>query len=512
MEVVRPVRGSLAWGRMARAALGVGVPLAAGLITGGIVPGVLIALGGLLGALADRPVPCPARMRATALAGVSGATGLFLGAAIHGRGWVVVAVLVLVAGVSALLTSAGGTRSGTGFCLLLYAALGAGPLEAFQPWWLPTPLFLAGVCWALLLLVPEWSLRWKVVLILLPEWLLRSNAVERARIRLSRPAESPARRWHLRPGALLRRLAARVQEARLTFNAVAGVRLMLCVAVAAILTEVLPLGGSYWILLAVVLVVKPEFGSTIARALHYATGTAVGALIGALVVAFGPPEAVLLALAVIVAALLPFGTRCNFGFVALLLTTLLILLFYAVTPGGGLPLAEAWLLEIALGCAIALGIGYAPWPWTWHDRLPRVFARAVDGTADYLESTLPISPISPATAQARAEQRVAAVQVELRRGMIEPDHAQPRVAVWRPATDALQRLLDAVTATRASGAEPPPPTEVALVNESLRHIAAAARSGDPPPRDLSLTAWPPLEPVTESVRSLSHALDGGAGG
>lgn len=490
IHVARPLRGLLPWSRMVRATLGVGVPLAAGLITGGTAPGILVGLGGLAGAIADRPGTHRLRARAISLAGAGGAVGLFLGTLIHGRGWLAVAVLVLVAGASALISAAGDAWPETAFCLLVYAVLGAGPLGALQPWWVPIPFLLTGLCWSLLLSVAE--------------WLLTSRMVDRPRPRVVRrtgaSAPTPGR------GAFPRRLPVLVQQARLTFSAVSGFRLMLCIAVAALVSEVLPLGRSYWVVLAVALVGKPDFGSIFARAMQYAGTTVVGAVIGGLLIAAGPPEAVLLAPAVVLAALLPVARSRQYGAFVLVLTPVVILLVDTPTSGGLAP-AVGRLVDVVLGCAIVLAIGYAPWRWTWRSNPPRAFARAVDRAADYLDSTLPTSVADPpATAQARAHKELAALRMEFRRAMAEPEPARRQVLAWKPVADVLEQLLDAVTTTRTSGAEPPLPTEVAQVNETLRDIGAAARSGSAAPPEPSLTTSPPLEHVSESVRALWRAL------
>jgi uncharacterized membrane protein YccC len=102
-------------------------PLAAGLAAGQLVPGVLAAVGGLVGMLADRPGPYPVLMRRILTAGVfGGAAGLLLGLAINSRAWVAVVVLIAVAGVSAMISSVSATWSLAGLYLLVYAALATG--------------------------------------------------------------------------------------------------------------------------------------------------------------------------------------------------------------------------------------------------------------------------------------------------------------------------------------------------------------------------------------------------
>ena len=65
---------------------------------------------------------------------LGGATGLGIGSLIHGRGWIAVVTLVIVAGLSALLSAVSDTASVTGLQLLIYTSLGLGPLGDERPW------------------------------------------------------------------------------------------------------------------------------------------------------------------------------------------------------------------------------------------------------------------------------------------------------------------------------------------------------------------------------------------
>ena len=136
-EVVRPEPAPVPWPAVVRAALAVCGPLALGYALGSQAAGLLGAMGGLLGTVVDRGGPYPARIRRMATAAVfGGAAGLLLGGMVHGQGWVAVAVLVLVAGISALMSAVGATAAITGLQLLVYTILGTGP---------PGPLLLIPV-------------------------------------------------------------------------------------------------------------------------------------------------------------------------------------------------------------------------------------------------------------------------------------------------------------------------------------------------------------------------------
>jgi hypothetical protein len=100
---------------MGQAALAIAVPMAVGLASGHLAPGVLAGVGGLLATMADRTGPYLMRVRRVAAAAVfGGVAGLLIGTAINGRGWVAVPVMIAVAGVSALLSSVGAVWSAAG--------------------------------------------------------------------------------------------------------------------------------------------------------------------------------------------------------------------------------------------------------------------------------------------------------------------------------------------------------------------------------------------------------------
>ncbi|HEX4660410.1 MAG TPA: hypothetical protein VH307_23730 [Streptosporangiaceae bacterium] len=71
-EVARPGSGPVPWARMGHAVLAIAVPMAVGLATGHLVPGVLAEAGGLVGALADRGGPYLMRVRRVATVGLFG--------------------------------------------------------------------------------------------------------------------------------------------------------------------------------------------------------------------------------------------------------------------------------------------------------------------------------------------------------------------------------------------------------------------------------------------------------
>jgi uncharacterized membrane protein YccC len=158
-EMVRPRRAPVPWPEMVRATLAICVPLSVALAAGRGTLGVLPAMGGLLGTLADAGGPYWTRVKRAGSATLfGGAVGLTTGSVIHGHGWAAVAALVVLAGVSGALSSIGDIGSVTGLQLLVYTGLGLGPVGGQRPVWHTAAGFVLGAAWALILILPGWPL------------------------------------------------------------------------------------------------------------------------------------------------------------------------------------------------------------------------------------------------------------------------------------------------------------------------------------------------------------------
>jgi uncharacterized membrane protein YccC len=664
-EVMRPKKAPLPWPAMARAVLALWVPMAVGFATGRRELGLLPAMGGLLSVMIDNGGPYWSRVeRVGTAAALGGAPGLLIGTVIHGHGWFAVLAVVVVAGVSAILSRLGGLGSVTGLQLFVYSALGLGPLGLLRPWWHTALQFLVGVAWALLLITPGYllsprSAERKAVaevyyalarglrLIGTPGMAgarvalagalnsaydatlaVRASASGRSRRNMHllavlnvshqfaeaaaalratgetvpplvtdeierfgdmildehgpgsgvlgfggrRPAGAPRLPvvpppWSSSPGALalrdammnlvrvlsgswtpasavptaatadrgaLERLRGRAERAaeQLMGGRIAWeftIRLMLCTGVAAVASEVLPLARSYWLVLTVGIIMKPDYGSVFARAVQRGAGTVVGAVLGAVILASVPYGPWLLLPFGILAALLPYGKARNFGLAATFLTPLVVVLIDLLDVGGW-HLAEARLVDTALASVIVLLIGYAPWPSAWQAHLPGQFAETLRTVCRYMDEALVAMPAAriaaagTARSRGRAPGEAPGLRSRLRRGayrslsnlrtefqrmMSEPSVVRRRATAWWPAVVALEEVMDAVTATVVAigrGAPVPSAASVHALAGTLRAVADAIETDTPPRLAGPLPADPELEAVTASVRAVLSVL------
>ena len=636
-EVVRPRPAPVPWPEMIRAVVAICVPLSVSLALGKGTIGVLPAMGGLLGTMADTGGPYLSRVKRVCSAAVfGGAAGLAIGSAVHGHGWLAVVALVVVAGVSGVLSAVGDIGSVTGLQLLVYTSLGTGPVGALRPVWHTAAGFLAGVAWALILILPGWlrsphgreqrdvaaaytalaellrsvgtdqfttrrqaltgalntaydellrarstatGLNWRRARLvgMLNASHLIAEAATALGVAGTRPPplvievvsrlggairngtqppmipppwdENPAmlalrdamagaaralsRDWspedHARSG-LRERFRAGTAEAlkpgRLVglagrlldefgggrLSRIFTLRLMACMGVAGLVSEVLPLQRSYWVPLTVAIVFKPDYGSVFARALQRGIGTMVGAVAGAILLVLVHGTWLLIPFAVL-AALLPFGRSRNYGLLATFLTPLVVVLIDLLSPAGW-RLAEDRLIDTLIGCLIVLLIGFAPWPMSWYAFLPRQYAQTALDVRQYLEEALGASSggdgaggdAPPARSRMRRStyRALADLRTEFQRTMSEPPSISRRATAWWPAVVGLEQVMDAITsdAVAVSRGATVSPADVRILSEALQAVGEAASTGT------ALAEWPEwpedetLRPVTEAVRAL----------
>lgn len=620
VDIVRPKPVTVPWPLMIRAGLAICVPLAAGLLAHDLAPGLLAAMGGLIAVIVDVGGPYLARLKRVGSAAVfGGAVGLTIGAAIHGRGWIAVVVLVLVAGASVVVSEMGSTGSVVGLQLLVYASLGLGPLGGLRPWWTGPLEFLIGVAWAMILIIPGWilyprsaerhsvaevyralaarlrsigtgafaadrralttalnvaydqlltarsgigggnpQLRRLVALLnhsflvaeatntLVLEGTAAPASVADAvgalgdSIEHDRPPPALPPAWSDSPGARalcdalqgtvrliegqripdgsppappgpaerLRAAIDRIRAGRLT--RLYALRVMASIGVAAVMSEILPLQRSYWVVLTVALVLKPDFGSVFARAVQRGIGTVIGAVLGAVILAAVPYGLWLLIPFAALAALLPYGRNLNYALLATFLTPLVVLLIDLLDRTGW-RLAEARLIDTLLGCAIALVIGFAPWPGTWQAHLSDQFAEAVTHVARYTERAL--AGPSPERARLRRQtyRELSDLRAEFQRSMSQPRALGRQATAWWPAVAGLEQVMDTVTRAAVAvdhGATAPAAGDVRRLTAALDQVAETVRNGTRPPAraDLPDRADGPrdetLAPVADAVRGV----------
>ncbi|MEU9149017.1 FUSC family protein [Streptomyces sp. NPDC048417] len=148
----------LNWPALARAALGMALPLTIGLAVGQPAYGALASMGALSGVIGDTADAYRMRILNIAVPQLFGAVGVTAGALVYGQGWLTVVVITGIALISGMISTIGAVSSVSGLLLLLNSVIGAGlPLPG--AWWLTPVLMTGGGLLVLLLALLAWPLR-----------------------------------------------------------------------------------------------------------------------------------------------------------------------------------------------------------------------------------------------------------------------------------------------------------------------------------------------------------------
>ncbi|MFI8454918.1 FUSC family protein [Kitasatospora sp. NPDC085464] len=275
-----------------------------------------------------------------------------------------------------------------------------------------------------------------------------------------------------------------------------GLRLALCIGLAQVLVSVIAVPRSYWVALTVTFVMKPDFGSVFSRAVLRALGTAAGLLIAVPVLAEVPRGWWDVPVMAVLAALIPALSAKGYAFQTAAITPVILLLSDLLNHRG-FDLVPPRLYDSLIGCAISLLAGYLLWPESWHTRVGDRLAEAVQDTASYVSLAFTTAPGRDQPARARYRRRLyrdlSAVRSEFQRALTEPPPVGTRAEALWPVVIAVERIVDATTATRVRiehGAPVPTPAEVGTVTRELTDLAESLRTGRPLPEAVSATLAP----------------------
>jgi uncharacterized membrane protein YccC len=279
-----------------------------------------------------------------------------------------------------------------------------------------------------------------------------------------------------------------------------AVRLALCMTVAEIARQYLPIERPYWVLLTVAIVLKPDFGSVFTRAVQRGAGTLLGVLIGSALLAVLPRDAWVLVAMAAFAGLLPWARNANFGLFSVFQTPVIILLLDLALPGGP-GLVGARLTDTLIGCAIVLVFGYLLWPQTWRAPLDEALRAAALALDAFVEAAFTGSPADRRRARRRNYRALTELQTQLQRRLAEPPPISNRAAAWWPVIVQLERTSDAVTEAviaQRMGEPAPDLAQVAVLRKAIRQLEEDVRAHRAPD-DAEIHADGVLAPVAREV-------------
>src|SRR5712692_2855510 len=280
-------------------------------------------------------------------------------------------------------------------------------------------------------------------------------------------------------------LALRVAAALAPDSAVLrhAARMAVTVSIGAAIAAWLGVARAAWVTVAVVIVLQPDSGSTVRRAVQRVLGTVVGAGLAALLVpVLRSPTligVVLFPLSALALALRPL----NYGLFTLLVTPVFLLM--AEVLSGDWHLAGARIESTLIGGALAFAAQLI-WPSRERDQLPQRLAALFHRLREYLDAVL-ADPRSEPAARRSFGLAAANADASFQRHLGEVVEPAERISAYMTLLTYARRLRNSIAMALHS------PDGVDLralrpaLDSTLEDLGAAARDqrppGPPPPID-----------------------------
>nr|WP_320132677.1 FUSC family protein [uncultured Holophaga sp.] len=151
--------------------------------------------------------------------------------------------------------------------------------------------------------------------------------------------------------------------------------------------QILRIPHGFWIPFSTLVVLQPDYGSTLARAFHRTLGTLLGGLAASLLLWIHLPQVGLLVLSALLVAAFTHYVKRHYGFGIFLLTVLVVLQFEALGPVS-LHLTLERLACCAGGSLLAVLAALTLWPVWEEQRFRPHLARTLETQAAYMEPLL----------------------------------------------------------------------------------------------------------------------------
>lgn len=280
-------------------------------------------------------------------------------------------------------------------------------------------------------------------------------------------------------------------------------RLAVLVALTDVVTRAIGVQRGYWIPLTILVVLRPDFGSTFQRSLLRTLGTLVGLVVASVLVhyLFGDWQAAM----IVLLGVFFFGMRlagpANMGLSSIFLAgVVVILLSLAGFPAHTTVVDRS--IDTAVGGAVAL-VAAVLWPSWERKQVPERLSELLGAYRDYLQMMIDPNTTKAHRSAVRSSARLArsSAEASLDRARAEPVDAQAIVDLGSAVLAHSHRLVHALTAIDASRTAATVYEQVPVFRElvdgtldTLAALQTAVRAGVPP------------EPA-ESLRTLQSRLE-----
>jgi uncharacterized membrane protein (TIGR01666 family) len=163
-----------------------------------------------------------------------------------------------------------------------------------------------------------------------------------------------------------------------------SLRLTITLMLGFFIGKFLPFHNVYWILLTIIVIMRPGYGLTKERSFHRIIGTVIGGLV-AFGILFIVKDNIIISVLSIVCMLLGFSfTQINYKVSAIFVTMYVVFIYGIITPNIG-DLVQYRILDTVVGAALAFLANHFLWPSWEFLNIPLYLEKAIKANQDYLK-------------------------------------------------------------------------------------------------------------------------------
>lgn len=190
-----------------------------------------------------------------------------------------------------------------------------------------------------------------------------------------------------------------------------ALRLTITIVVGFLIGTFLPFQNVYWILITIIVILRPGYGLTKTRSYHRIIGTVAGGLI-AFGLLFVVQNNYLIATMAIVTMVLAFSfVQTNYK-VAATFTTMYVVFIYSLFTPDIKDVVEFRIIDTFVGAALAFAANYILWPSWEFLSTPMYLKKSIEANRNYLKEIFQIyNTKEPATVQYRLARKHAFVEL-----------------------------------------------------------------------------------------------------
>ena len=281
-----------------------------------------------------------------------------------------------------------------------------------------------------------------------------------------------------------------------------ALRLAAALATARLLAGVLDLSHGFWVLLTVLTLLRTSAAETRSTLVPALVGTVIGSLGAAALLVVGiPPAAYAVILPLVMLVGLAAGPLLGLGWAQALFTLVIALIFAQVAPADW-HLAEARVVDVAVGAAVGVLVGLLAWPRGGSGELHRATGTFLAAAGRVVRETVDVLTNSVRSGDALPRARDAGLLAEASYALYQSERHPPGRMDWQAALVAghhavrgaeavlrgcpTGRLLPCVEPLKAVADDVAGRYDVAA-DGLLRHDREALAHRPPPPSDAD---WP----------------------